>query len=195
MVSYSIKSQNTKKTLSAALKKLMEEKDFNKITINDLVKEAHLNRNSFYYHFNNIFDLLKYTFENDTVKIVKQIDPSHNLEEIIYFIMTYIDQNKTFCTCAYKSLGKTELRKFLRNNFQDIIINTIEDAISENEFQVSNDFKNYVIYSHTELMAVHVIGYLENESNFSKEQMAKYILLMFNASVMAALKIADVNRL
>lgn len=173
----------------------MGEKDFNKITINDLVKEAYLNRNSFYYHFNNIFDLLKYTFENDTVKIVKQIDPSHNLEEIIYFIMTYIDQNKTFCTCAYKSLGKTELRKFLRNNFQDIIINTIEDAISENEFQVSNDFKNYVIYSHTELMAVHVIGYLENESNFSKEQMAKYILLMFNASVMAALKIADVNRL
>lgn len=195
MTLYEKKSLDTKNKLSAALKQLMAQSDFHKISINDLAREAHLNRNSFYYHFNNIFDLLKYTFENDTIKIVKEINPSRNVEETIYFIMDYIDQNKAFCTCAYKSLGKTELRKFLRRNFQDIIADAVENIIAKNNFNISDDFKKYIIFSHTELMAIHIIGYLENEFNFSKKQMADYILLLFNNSVTASLEIAHTSNI
>lgn len=195
MTSYSQKSLETKRQLSASLKKLMQQKDFHKITINDLVADAQLNRNSFYYHFNNIFDLLKYTFENDTIKIIKDIDPSRGIEQTIYFIMDYIDQNQAFCACAYKSLGTTELKKFLRNNFQDIITDIIDDIIAKNHFTISRDFKNYIIYSHTELVAIHIIGYLENEVKFSKTQIANYILLLFNRSIVSSLEIANMDKL
>lgn len=195
MTTHQIQSQSTKNKLSTSLKKLMQTHDFHKISINMLVNDAHLNRNSFYYHFNNIFDLLKYTFENDTVRIVKQINPNHDLKKTIYFVMDYIDQNRTFCTCAYQSLGKAELRKFLKNNFEDIIIDTIERVAKKNHFHVSDDFKRYVVYSYTELMAIHVIGYLENDFKLSKEQTANYMLSMFYSSVTTALKIADDNGL
>ena len=188
-------SLETKQKLSASLKKLMRTNDFHKISINALVQDAHLNRNSFYYHFSNIFDLLKYTFENDTIKVVKQVDPQRNVKETIYFIMDYIDQNKAFCTCAYKSLGKAELRKFLRNNFQDIIIGTVDEMIAKNGFVVSNDFKKYVIYAHIESMAIHVIGYLENDFHLSKEQTAHYIISLFYSSVYTSLEIAHTNHL
>ena len=195
MTTHEKQSLETKQKLSASLKKLMKTNDFHKISINTLAQEAHLNRNSFYYHFNNIFDLLKYTFENDAIKIVKQINPRQNIEEVIYFIMEYIDQNKAFCTCAYKSLGETELRKFLRNNFQDIIVDTVDEVIKKNNFIVSDDFKKYVIYSHTESMVIHVIGYLENDFHLSKEQTAHYIILSFYSSVTTSLEIAHTNNL
>ncbi len=188
-------SYETKQKLSASLKKLMKTNDFHKISINVLVRDAHLNRNSFYYHFNNIFDLLKYTLENDAVRIVKQINPRQNMETTVYFIMDYIDQNKAFCTCAYKSLGKTELKKFLQNNFQDIITDIIDEVIEKNNFEVSEDFKKYVIYSHTESTATHIIGYLKNDFHLSKKQTAHYILLLFHSSVTTSLRIAHNNKL
>ena len=195
MTTHQIKSQNTKNKLSASLKKLMETHDFPKITINMLVEDAGLNRNSFYYHFNNIFDLLKYTFETDAIHIVKQINPRRNLKKTIYFIMDYIDSNKAFCTCAYQSLGKAELRKFLRDNFQDIIIDAVEYISRKNHFWASTAFKKYIVASHTEMMAIHVIGYLENDFKLSKSQTADYMLTIFYSSVTSALEIANTNHL
>lgn len=43
----------TKKDLAAALKKLMARKPINKITVRELVDECDMNRNSFYYHFDD----------------------------------------------------------------------------------------------------------------------------------------------
>lgn len=196
MTSHDKKSQETKNKLSAALKKLMKKKDFQKITINELVQEAKLNRNSFYYHFDNIFDLLKYTFDNDTIKIIKKTRyDNYDIKKTIYFIMDYIDRNKSFCICAYKSLGTAELKKFLRNNLGDIIVVIIDEVIDRNGFRISEDFRNYIIYSHTELIATHIIGYLEDEFHFSKKQITNYTLLLFHNSIMSALRIADAHDL
>mgnify|MGYP000146373628 CR=1 FL=1 len=41
----------TKWKLAEALKKLMKEKSLHKITIQDIVEESGLTRQSFYYHF------------------------------------------------------------------------------------------------------------------------------------------------
>lgn len=52
-------SLTTKKDLAAALKKLMARKPINKITVRELVDECGMNRNSFYYHFDDIYGLFK----------------------------------------------------------------------------------------------------------------------------------------
>ena len=40
--------------LEGAFLKLVEEKPFAKITVNDIVKEAGVHRNTFYYHYQSI---------------------------------------------------------------------------------------------------------------------------------------------
>lgn len=52
-------SLTTKRDLAAALKKLMARKPINKITVCELVDECGMNRNSFYYHFDDIYGLFK----------------------------------------------------------------------------------------------------------------------------------------
>lgn len=56
-------SQQTKQELSSALKKLMETKPLNRITIRELVEACGVNRKTFYYHFEDIYSLLKWTLE------------------------------------------------------------------------------------------------------------------------------------
>lgn len=50
----------TFKSILNALPNLLNKKDFNKITVNDLCEEAQLSRTAFYMHFLDKYDLLKY---------------------------------------------------------------------------------------------------------------------------------------
>ncbi|MGN0594321.1 MAG: TetR/AcrR family transcriptional regulator C-terminal domain-containing protein [Hominimerdicola sp.] len=55
----------TKSALCDALKKLCEQKPFEKISIADITNECGLNRQSFYYHFQDKYELLSYIYYNE----------------------------------------------------------------------------------------------------------------------------------
>lgn len=51
-------SNITKRALAHALKELMEEKNFSKISVADICEKCDMNRKSFYYHFKDKYDLV-----------------------------------------------------------------------------------------------------------------------------------------
>lgn len=48
----------TKQAIKAAFLELLDEKPLNKISVRDIVERCGINRNSFYYHFQDIPSLL-----------------------------------------------------------------------------------------------------------------------------------------
>ena len=64
----------TKSALCDSLKKLCEQKPFDKISISDITGECGLNRQSFYYHFQDKYELLSYKrFYSNTLKSNEKI--------------------------------------------------------------------------------------------------------------------------
>ena len=55
-------SNLTCKALAAAAVSLLEERPLDKITVRDITDRCGLTRNTFYYHFQDIYDLLGYIF-------------------------------------------------------------------------------------------------------------------------------------
>ena len=60
-------SLNTKQQLANALKSLMQTKPLEKITIKDIVIFCGVNRQTFYYHFKDINDLLGWIYKTEAV--------------------------------------------------------------------------------------------------------------------------------
>ena len=56
--------QKTKAAISAALFDLLEEKDFDQISINDIADRANVNRGTIYFHYADKFDLLDKIIED-----------------------------------------------------------------------------------------------------------------------------------
>ena len=50
----------TKKVLASSLKELMRHKPFSKITVKEIIQNCGVNRNTFYYHFDDIYALLRW---------------------------------------------------------------------------------------------------------------------------------------
>ena len=58
----------TRQLLANSLKKLLQKKPLEKITIKELVEDCGVNRQTFYYNFQDIYDLLAWIFKEDHQK-------------------------------------------------------------------------------------------------------------------------------
>lgn len=70
---------------------LLEEKPYNKITVKDIVEYCKVNRNTFYYHFHDIPELLDRVIKQDADQIIQNcgdfIEPFDCLEAIIHALL------------------------------------------------------------------------------------------------------------
>ena len=98
---HEVTTLNTKKALAASLKGFMERKPLSKITVSEIITDCGVNRKTFYYHFNDIYDLLKWILEEEAIEIVKQFDLLLDYREAVIFVMNYVQDNKHLLCCAY----------------------------------------------------------------------------------------------
>src|SRR5574344_2031238 len=64
-------NQITKRALSQSLKKLLGVKPLDKITVTDIVEDCGVNRQTFYYHFQDMADLVEWTCLEDADKALQ----------------------------------------------------------------------------------------------------------------------------
>lgn len=78
--------EKSKKAITDALIKLMTEKDFEKITINEIADLANVNRGTVYFHFSDKYDLLNYCIEAHLNELVESCHLNENNENISSYI-------------------------------------------------------------------------------------------------------------
>ena len=65
--------KRTKELLTDTFWELLEEKAYSKITVNDIVSRCDVNRNTFYYHFQDIPSLMINSIEKWADGIIREI--------------------------------------------------------------------------------------------------------------------------
>ena len=185
---HEVTTLNTKKTLSASLKKCMERKPLSKITVTDIVNECGLNRKTFYYHFQDVPDLLKWTLEQEAVDVVKEFDLLNELEAALRFAVNYIRENSHIINCAYDSMGRDELKRFLNHDFQSIAMELIEQIERKENIHTDPEYKRTICNFYTEGLAGELVNLLKTKDKAHDEKSIRCIAAMLRTSLEAAVK-------
>ena len=182
-------SLQTRRALSAALKTQMKHKPLRKITVNDLIGLCGLNRKTFYYHFTDIYDLLKWTLEQETIEIIKQFDLLTNYHDVILFVMNYAEENAHILNCAYDSMGRDELKRFFCGDFYELVDGMIDRCAACNGCRVSPAYHIFLRDFYTEALAgVLVNWFREKHTPEEKENTIQYLSHVMLVSLPAVLK-------
>lgn len=189
------KSFKTKKILSTTLKNLMEKETFSKITITKIVKEGKLNRKTFYYHFENISQLLKWTLEEEAFAVIKGFDLLNDYKEAINFVVDYVSSNSHVISGAYNSLGRETMKEFFHEDFTEIISIVIDAAKKDLNINVSDEFKLFLAHMYTESISGVLIEQFQNPCKNKKEETIQYLSLILKTSIPAILKQANEKNL
>lgn len=180
-------SLQTKQTLSNALKAAMEKKPLSKITVSELIRTCNMNRNTFYYHFDDLYDLLKWTLEQETLEVVDKIDLLLNTEEAVRYVLDYVEQNRHIINCAYDTVGHTQMKRFFYEDFLVIMSRAIDAGERELGLQVDREFKQFAAAFFTEALAGMLITWLKDGKRQDREGLIQNVLLTCRTALPAML--------
>ena len=182
-------NSETKILMGEALKKLIKDRPFSKITVQDIVAECNINRNTFYYHFENNYDLLSFVYEQEVQNIVESFHKANaTIPQAMDFVLDYIDKNIPLCQCAYESLGEQQLKIIFEKDLLEFVRATIDYYALENTVKFSEDLKSFVGYSYSNLLSTQIIWYIRHSIELDKEIFKECLQTFFTASLKAVLE-------
>lgn len=187
-VKYETVSLNTKKMLSAALKDAMKSKPLSKITVSEIIRSCGVNRKTFCYHFQDIYGLLKWTLEQEAVEVVRKFDLMVDAEDAVSFVIDYVEANQHILSCAYDSMGRTEMRRFFYTDFIDIISSVIDRAEAHAGLRTEPDFKRFLADFYTEALAGMLINMFQGNCAYDREEVRENVILILKTAIPNALR-------
>lgn len=179
----------TKIQMAQSLKKFIKDRPFSKITVQDIVADCNINRNTFYYHFENTYDLLSFVYEQEVKNIVDSFHMANaTIPEAMDFVLDYIDKNIPLCTCAYDSLGEQQLKIIFEKDLMVFVRATIDFLETQSPVKHTEDFKSFVGYSYTNLLSSQIIWYIRHTGELDKEIFRQCLQTFFTASLKSVME-------
>ena len=172
---HEVTTYNTRKLISSTLKTLMRTKPFSKITVSEIIAACRINRKTFYYHFEDIFALLKWMFEEEAIEVVRHFDLLTDYESSIRFAMQYVDENDYMISCVYDSIGREAMKQFFYADFVGVITSVIDAAAAKHGKNIEPAFKVYVAKFYAEALAGMLIDWAKERDKHDREKIVGYL--------------------
>lgn len=122
-------SQLTKLALENSLKKLLTEKPLNRITISEITNDCGVNRMTFYYHFRDIYDLIRWSCTKEAEMILGEIDLNASWQQGMTEILHRLRNNRLVLINVYRCISREEVEQFL-HIILDTLIGNVISALS-----------------------------------------------------------------
>lgn len=127
----------TEYRFAEALKTMMAEMPLDMISVTLLAKKCKVKRQTFYYHFHDVYDLLTLVFLNEKIE---GIESTTNFEELIKCIYDYYYKNSAFIEATINSAGRELVQEFI-NNVCYQKFNKMINALPQSKSITANDRK------------------------------------------------------
>jgi len=106
-------SQITKNALAASLKRLLAEKTLDRVTVVDIAEDCQVNRQTFYYHFRDINDLVEWIYTSEAARALDGKKTSDSWQQGFLQIFRYALDNRNFVQRTFHSSSLPHLERYL----------------------------------------------------------------------------------
>lgn len=170
-------SEQTKQAMASALKELMAQKPIDRITIHEITEHCGMRRQNFYYHFEDVYDLMRWMFEREAVSLLQNFEGTTLWQDGLLQLFRYLEENRAVCLCALRSVGRDHLRRFFEADIYAIIQRTVEqiaDEVGASEHGISDDDIELMTHLHVVGFAAIIQSWLLGEIDKEPEELIRF---------------------
>ncbi len=140
-------SSPTKRALAASFTKLLSRHPLNKITVKDIVEDAQVNRQTFYYHFHDVYDLIQWILEEESQAALAS-EGRYDWKNHIRDVLEAMRQEKALVLNIIHSLNREHLEQYLCSVIDTFIYDSLEKnceglVVSDDDIRFIADFFKY----------------------------------------------------
>lgn len=133
----------TKIAIKNAFWKLLNEQPLNQITVRSIVEECGINRNSFYYHFQDIPSLIEEIIKDTADAIIEKYPSINSLDEAVNVAFHFALENKKAVKHICNSVNRNIYEHYFMN-ICDYVVRTYFNTVFGDE-NISDEDKNSII--------------------------------------------------
>lgn len=135
----------TEKAIKATFIKLLNEKPLSQITVKDIVKECGINRNSFYYHFQDIPTLIEGIIIEEADRIISEYPSIDSIETCLNAAFDFARKNKRAIMHIYNSVNRAIFEQYLWQVCEYVVVSygkTVftDEKLNEYDKELISDF-------------------------------------------------------
>lgn len=160
-------SSITKKALAQALKDLMRQRPFEKISVGDICARCEMNRKSFYYHFKDKYDLVEWIFYSEFILCLDQ-SRSEDGWDLLTQICTYFYDERVFYGKLLRLTGQNSFRQYFRDYLCSVVAPFLLSA-TQGAFAVSEE-SGFCVTFFSDAMLVSIMRWLTEGAHMPPEQ-------------------------
>ena len=137
-----------KDNIAEAARRLLMENNVKKLTVKDIVEECQITRQTFYYHFQDVYDLVEWICIQDTEKVLQENRTYATWKEGFLSVFELAKQDKIFIDNIYHSVSLELLEQYLYRLVYPLLKNVVDEkscgwTISDEEKKYIADFYKY----------------------------------------------------
>lgn len=104
-------NNRTKSQLDLALRTLLREKPLNQIRVRELTELCGIRRQSFYYHFTDVYDLFAWSVDQESAALAARQDGCLTWQQAFQDLLRHISGNRDYCLAVQSALGRQGLQR------------------------------------------------------------------------------------
>lgn len=171
----------TERAITDTLKEMLKKHPIDKITVKDLTEACGISRNTFYYHFHDLYEVLTRSFLNELDAIVQAHGEEESWEQTFIELLGFIYENRVAINHIYWSVDSENLDRFLSEVVYHYTRDVVEaesgrDRYSERTISLAADF-----YKNALLGAV--LGWIESDMKESPQELAHLYNSVFKGTI------------
>lgn len=152
-------SSTTKRALADALLHLLNQRTLDRIRVSDITDYCGLNRQTFYYHFQDIYDLLHWIFVEDVGHSIQELMPQYDWKEFTRAMHKQMQRHKSFLLNIHASIPAVQIRDYFDNLLEPQVKLILNDHIA-NQVLDPDDY-DFLVRFHVMLLTSVTMRWIE----------------------------------
>lgn len=179
-------ANTTKRMLSMSLKKLLSKTTLDNITIQDITNDAEVSRKTFYYHFQDIYDLVEWTCIEDTEKVLKENRTYDTWQEGFLAVFALAKKDKVFIDNIYRSVSFEMLEQYLYRLVYPLLKNVVDEK--SKRFSVHDEDKEYIAHFYKYAFVGVLLDWVRHDMSESPESIVEKVSKIVGGTIEIAFK-------
>lgn len=182
-------SNLTQNAIKSSFLKLLNERPLDKISVKDIVEDCGVNRNTFYYHFQDIYALVESIFEEETSRVIQSTSIQEDWQEAFIEATRFAMENKRAIYHIYHSITREQLENYLLRVSDDLMNRFVRKQAEG--LVVSQEDIHYIASFYKHAIAGILLDWLQNGMKENPEYAIRKMGTLFSGNIRHTLEEAS----
>ena len=176
----------TERAIQESFIRLLNERPLDKITIKDIAEDCGINRNTFYYHYEDLHALLVHILNAESQRVLAGHIDMESWEDGFISAAQFALENKRLVYHIYNSVRREEVERYLNNIAAGVMrqyVNTVSEHIA-----VREEDKELIVNFYRAALVGMIVDWLNAGMKYDPVELIRRTGVMLRGNIESALE-------